>query len=277
MDISISCGKEKFFSEIKKIGYCGVDVPFAVYNEREWILSNEYKDIVGKKYQAAKDAGLNISQTHLTYYPGHLKTIGDGTYEAFEEYMLPLFIREIELTSEINCPVAVIHLYFENDREKSREGNKRLITGLLPILEKNNVVLSIENIFGPDLSEAYLSGADDLLYYTDFFKNDYLGICLDTGHAILRNQNPVEMLKAVQNNLTALHLHTTVPFVDLHAVPYMASYLEQIDWVEFYDILSKTKYKGTFNMEVRASSKMNDNAISAFYRFAYEVAKGIVN
>ena len=275
MKISIQADYEGFFPDIKKAGSDGVDLSLAHFDMQDVMLTDQYTEFIMKKYQALKGLGLAVCQTHLAYWPGHLKPIGDGTYEAFEERMLPLFRRGIELTGAMGCRACAIHLYFEKDREKSRQGNIALITKLLPVLEKNQVILSIENIFGPGYSDVHLSGAADLLFYIDYFKSPYLGVCIDTGHALIRGQQPVKMLKKLQKYVTALHLHTTIPTTDMHAIPYFVGYEERIDWNEFYRILEKSPYQGSFNMEVRAPSKVGHRANVAFYQLAHAVAEEI--
>ena len=278
MDISISFNTadnfDYMYGKMKEIGFDGIDFDLG----SDAILTDEYADLVREKYSFIKKHGLKVCQTHLAYHPGHIPHIGDGSYKAFEEVMLPKFIRGIELSGEIGARTAVIHLYDHETREESRKGNIELISKLLPHLEKNNVILSIENIFGDgdNTSDIYLSTAEDLLYYTDYFKSPYVGACLDTGHALLRGQNPVEMLKKLSNNLTALHINTNSGDHDLHCIPNCVSYMEKIDWKEFVKILKASDYAGSFNMEVAGSSFFNEKAKLAFNTVAYEVANYLI-
>lgn len=273
MNISVTDNSRDIFSELKEIGYYGVDVGFPPYSDREKILAGDFSSYE-KKYQLIKNADLHVCQSHLTYYPGHLEPLGNGLYKDYEDYMLPIFIKEIEFASYVNCRTVVMHPYFEKSKENSRNGNLSLIEKLLPILEKNNVILSVENIFGPNYSDVHHTNANDLLFYAEHFNSPYVGICLDTGHAVTLNQNPVEMLKAVQNHLTALHIHRTIPGKDMHLIPYFDG---TYNWTEFYDILAASNYKGTFNMELAAPRNVGRDAVIAHYRLAYEMAKSITN
>lgn len=276
MNISIICNDEACYPKVKNAGFSGVDFSFADYSLRDYILTNEYTDCVLEKYQLLQNEGLCVAQTHLSLYPSHIAPLGDGTYKPFEEYMLPILLKEIELTAKINCRTAVIHLYFESDAEKSRKGNIALIEKLLPALKKYNVILSIENIYAANRGDAHLSTAEDLLYYVDYFKSEYLGICLDTGHAVVLGQNPVAMLEKIGSKLTALHIHTTVLPDDMHLIPNTVHWEEKIDWEEFSRELMKTDYRGTFNMEVKLPNKLKGEPANAFYKLAYAVAKDIV-
>ena len=276
MKISIACDDGKYFREIKEAGFDGVDLSFADYLRRDEILSEEYTREIEKIGKAAREASLDICQTHLTYYPGHIPPIGDGSYEAFEDFILPLLHKEIELTAMLGCSVAAIHLYFEADREQSRAGNLRLIEKLLPTLERCGVVLAIENIYGPDYSDAHLSTVRDLLYYVNEFASPYVGICLDTGHAVIRGQDPVAMLAEARESLCGLHIHSTVPNIDLHSIPYCISCGETVDWEKFYSVLRDSSYNGSFNLEVRPPFEFDRDARLAYFKLAFEVAMGIV-
>lgn len=280
MEISIgltnSIDDDELFDTLKSIGYSGVDFPLCEDNWKDEMLSDEYFDFVMSRYSKLKSAELKAAQTHLPYHGSHLPPIGDGSAEAFEEYMLPRYIRCIELTGKINCPVAVVHLFESADREKAHKGNLKLIEKLLPCLEKNKVVLAIENIFGKDYSDSNLSSAEDLLFYTEHFDNPYLGICLDTGHALIRGQNPEEMLKKVVKRLKALHINSNDGCNDLHLIPYFESYTQNIDWKNMSDVLKENNYGGSYNMELQIPGKIGNNAVKAFYKLAFNTAQEIL-
>ncbi|MBE6627071.1 MAG: sugar phosphate isomerase/epimerase [Ruminococcaceae bacterium] len=277
MKISIACDDGKYFSEIKAAGFDGVDLSFADHLRRDEVLTDAYTCEIEDIKLLASRADLSVCQTHLTYYPGHIPPVGDGSYEAFEDFILPLLEKEIELTAMLGCSVAAMHLYFEADREKSRAGNMKLIEKLLPSLERCGVVLAIENIYGPDYSDAHLSTAEDLLYYVNELGSPYIGVCLDTGHAVIRGQDPVEMLARAQESLCGLHLHSTVPNIDLHSIPYCISYGETVDWKKFSRVLKDSSYSGSFNLEVRPPVEFGSAARSAYYKLAYEAARNIID
>lgn len=275
MNISVGCMDiEEIYPKVKEMGFYGLDFGFPVYNDREIILADEFEDSILKKYKAINDAGLKICQTHLTFYPGHLEPLGDGSYKAYEDYMLPIIIKEIEIIAKMNCKVAAAHLYFHDSKEVSRQGNIELIKKLLPVLEKNDVSLAIENVYGHNYSDIHLSTAEDLLFYTDYFKSEYVGVCLDAGHAVILHQNPIEMIKAINKNLKGLHVHATIEGVDLHLPPYFIA--GGVDWKEFYKNLVEVGYKGTFNMEIKAPRDFSIPAKISYYEMVYKIADGII-
>lgn len=275
MEISIY-DENNFYTYLNEIGYSGLDVSFEDFDKKDFILSDEYTDFILEKSKKILDAGLKVCQTHLTYYPGHLEPIGNGTYEEFEDYMLPILVKEIKLTKLMNCKVCVIHPYFESNKIGSRSGNIKLISKLLPVAEECGVILAIENIYGNKYADAHISTYEDFMFYMDYFKSSFVGICLDTGHSIILKQNPVELFKKLKDYVVALHLHTTVENIDLHAIPYTMSYGEKIDWVELYKEIINSEYSGTFNFELIPPLKISDEAKKAYYLFAYKTAKTIM-
>ena len=274
MDISIrNRGIDPLYPDLKQIGFDGVDFGFPGWERREKILAEDFESSILQTYRRIADAGLQISQVHLTYYPGHLPPLGSGTYADFEDYMLPIFKREIELISKMNCNIAVIHLYFEDSKDKSRAANLRLIEKLLPVLKEQNVVLCIENIYAAEYGDAHLSTAEDLLFYTDHFQSDHLGICLDTGHAITRRQDPIAMATKIGKDLKALHLHSNASGKDLHLPPL---FVPRVDWTRFCAVLREIRYPGAFNMEIAAPQQMNQRATLLYYEMVYEIASDLI-
>ena len=114
MKISIS-DKNNFYPYLNEVGYYGLDVPFEDFDKKEFILSDEYTDIIAKKAESIADAGLKVCQTHLTYYPGHLKPIGNGSYEEFEERLA-----STGNTYEIELEVKILD---ENPGKKAAQAN----------------------------------------------------------------------------------------------------------------------------------------------------------
>lgn len=261
-----------FYAELNQIGFDGIDFSFPSWNEREQVLADSFEDAILETYQRISDAGLQVCQTHLTYYPGHYPPLGDGSYEAFEECILPILTKEIALVAKMHCRIAVIHLYFEPSRENSQRGNLRLIERLLPELETHGVTLCIENIYGPKYGEAHLTAAEDLLFYTDHFRSTHLGICLDTGHAVTRKQDPIEMITRLGTSLHGLHIHANVPERDLHLPPF---FTRTVDWHALFSALESIGYGGAFNMEISAPKQLNRQAALAYYRMVYQIADSI--
>jgi sugar phosphate isomerase/epimerase len=270
--MKISIRERDLHTKLKSIGYDSLDVKFPLWNARDSILSDEIDRVFSEKYEKIREANFTVCQTHLTYYPSHLPPLGDGSYEAFLAYMLPIFEKEIRMTAKMNCPIAVIHLYFEETRDESRKKNLDLLARLLPVAKEAGVTLAIENLYGKECSDIYLTTAEDLLYYTEHFSDDHIGVCLDTGHAIARGQDPIEMLKALGRRVKALHVHSNLKGYDLHLPP---CFTKALDFKTFADTLTEIGYEGTFNMEIAPPAQLNAKATAAYYTMVYETARSL--
>ena len=73
MYVKCHCDKriESLYSDLKQIGFAGVDVNFPAWDKRDDILSENFEDIMMERYKQIIDGGLKVCQTHLTYYPDH--------------------------------------------------------------------------------------------------------------------------------------------------------------------------------------------------------------
>lgn len=277
MNVTVKNCSKQYYPELKRIGYWGVDLSFGTYEAYGEMMSEGYADQVMARYRDIVNSGLAVCQTHLSYRPSRALPADGGNYPDYEKRMLPLLEKQLRLTADMGCKVAVMHPYYElNSKERARRGNIALISKLMPLLEETGIVLSLENVYGPGYAHVHHSTAEELLYYTEYFDSHYLGICLDTGHAVIRGQDPVKMLEAVAPWLTALHLHSTLPGIDMHTIPYFTNQGERIDWPGFVEALRKTSYRGPFNMELKAPPQLSQQAAVLFYQTAYTVAQDIL-
>ena len=273
MKISVSKVKEEYIKAVASIGFFGLDESFLGYECRDEILSGSYDSEVMRRYRLVCSTGLAVTQTHLTLWPAHVEQ--PKSYSEYEEYMLPILKKEIELTAGMDCRVAVMHPYFEDDAEASFEGNILLIEKLMPTLLSTDVTLAIENVFAKGRTDAHHSTADRLLRYANHFVDRHVGACLDTGHAAVLGVDPCEMLKELGDSLAAIHAHSAVKGFDLHAIPLTIS--APIDWRHFAELITASSFSGCFNLEVKPNPALPGEAIESYYKLAYNVADGLVN
>ena len=110
---------------------------------------------------------------------------------------------------------------------------RRSLEELLPVAEKNGVVICIENIWAP------ITTAERLLEFISYFKSPWLGICYDAGHAHIASK-PREIpnnadkcwgayglpvgwdehtLEKLLPEIVNCHLHDNHGLVDEHFLP----------------------------------------------------------
>jgi len=259
-------------------GFQGVDISMTFdMMDTAKVLSPEWRAQICGRAAAAKNAGLEIAQCHLPYYPNHISFPGEGKYEDFEAFMLPHYERSIAICGEIGCPVGVTHPYSDpGDAAGTREGNLRLIEKLMPMLEKHNVRLALENVWAKDYAWAHVSSADEILSIINEFDSPMLGACIDTGHANIFRLDISEMARSYGDKLIALHINGNAG-KDEHIIPYtMSGWCELMDFRGFTQALKDIDYKGFYNLEL-STGALPAAAAQPYLNLAGAVARALAD
>ncbi len=262
-----------------KAGFQGVDFSLCENQmEPEKIQQSAWRDKLLAMADALKGEGLEIAQTHLPYYYAHIPHPGSGTFEEYEAFMLPSYLRALEVTAEIGCHLAVMHPYYvADDLERTREGNRRLIEKFLPLLEKYQIRLALENIWAWGYKNANASYPEDLYYMAERAGSDLVGLCIDTGHANLFRIDIAAMARLYGKKLFALHVNGNGGTQDEHILPYtMGSHYERLDYKGFAAALKEIGFQGYFNLEI-ATGDMPACLAQPYYDFAASVARALAD
>ncbi len=234
---------------MKAAGFDAIDFSMCDYGRpMEWLATEDAFHTITADMAAVKAAGIEIGQCHLPYLPSDVPC----TFEAYTSRMLPLFQNCLRMCGAAGCPIAVIHLYFEDDAEKTFEANVSLIRELMPLLYENNVTLAIENIYagGSRYLDAHVTKADDMLRYMEAFNDPHVALCLDVGHAIISKNDPIDMVYRFGRHLVATHIHSTGRH-DNHTIPGTnPKWLDPVDYDALSKALGDIGYTGTYNLEV---------------------------
>ncbi len=260
---------------MKQIGFDGVDFQFCSMTTKEVAASEKGYGYFLNQYKEVEASGLKVCQSHLHYLPGDF--FGDGLYNKFESDYLGAYINEIKMCGEMGCPTTVIHLYFEDSKKATVEGNIIMLNKLLPYLEKYNVALAMENVFagGEAYADCHYTTSDDIMEYVDKMNHPLIGVCLDTGHAIVTHQDPVQMIKAFGKHLIALHMNGNAGR-DMHLLPgTLDSWLDTNDYEKISLTLKEVGYKGPYNLEIGCGNWPNKPMSGIHYlQLVYDVASG---
>jgi len=198
--------------------------------------------------------GLEIFQSHAPYARPY---ISDPAYFAA---MQPRIIRAIYAAGYLGCPYIVGHPVTHPDfcdgqnRDRARKTTLEYFGALAPALRESGVTMCIENLFYGDLKNRrylhnFCSDAEELVDIIDTLNETYgphYAACLDTGHAVVVQNDPIHMLKVLGNRTRVLHLHDNHGSADEHLIPTRGV----INWREFAVALGESGYEGTFNFEV---------------------------
>ena len=263
---------------LKLAGFQGVDIPLT--HEMmipQKYLAPEWRERTLSRASAAKAAGLEIAQCHLPYLSNHMPLPENDRYAAYEAFMMPLYERAIEVCGEMECPIAFSHPYFNsNDAEDTYEGNLKLIEKLMPMFEKYDIKLAIENVWGPDYTWTNMSSADEILRVINAVDSPRVGACIDTGHANIFRLDICEMARTYGKKLFALHVHGNAG-KDEHVIPYaMADWCEKMDFRGFTQALNEIGFDGYYNLEL-APGPLPASAMQPYLNFAGAVARALAD
>lgn len=282
MDIAgVDCRRSA--AMMKEAGFQGVDLSMCHNQmEPEKILSPEWMEKILGENAALRAEGLTLAQCHLPYYPGHLPLPGDGTIQGFSEFMLPGWRRSLQACGEIGCPIAVIHPFFDiGSAEATVEGNLRLIDALMPDLRANHVKLALENIFARDSNahknlNSFVSYPEDILRILEKTDPEYVGACIDTGHANIFRIHIGNMARLFGKRLFALHVNGNGG-EDEHVIPYgLSAWCERLDFYDFSAALKEIGYQGYYNLEISSGGQPACTA-QPFLNYAAAVARALAD
>lgn len=263
---------------LRQAGFEGVDISmtFDMTDDKK-VFALAWRERILGRAAAARAAGLEIAQCHIPYFPNHVPIPGAGAYADHEAVMLPRYIRALEICGEIGCRVAVMHPYSNPaDAADTLEGNLRAIEKLMPLLEKHDVRLALENIWAKDYAWANASDAHEIIPIIDAFPGGRVGACIDTGHANVFRLDICEMARAYGRRLIALHVNGNAG-KDEHIIPYsMAGWCEQMDYHGFTKALNEIGYQGFYNLEL-STGALPPQTAQPYINFAAAVARALAD
>lgn len=163
-------------------------------------------------------------------------------------------------------------------REKFWENTKKSFDELEKYSKNKKIKIALENLHElpvEDLEEYF----DALL---DIYSPDFLGMCYDSGHAMIRNAAHIcSFLEKYAERIIAVHLHDNMGYAeqdyedelklskaDMHLLPFEGV----INWDMVMAYLAKTTYKLPLTLEVRMPSNVSeDEFLSKAYKSATEL------
>mgnify|MGYP003513585591 CR=1 FL=1 len=239
-------GEEKAIEYYAKAGFDAWDFSMFSMCRYDWanksLLMNEhplaggnYLKFARKLKQVGIDNGIVCNQSHAPF---------PSSCAEIRSY----YKRAIECTAEVGGEICIIH----PDAEKTAEENGEMYLELLPFAKEHNVRIATENMYNWDKEKNQSSFAacatpESFNAHLDVINDEYFTACLDIGHAEMRgsNTNAVEMIRALGNRLSALHIHDNDKWNDSHQIPFSMS----IDFNEVISALKQVNYKGYFTLE----------------------------
>ena len=215
------------------------------YN-RDYLADDDslWKKEVEAAAAAAEKYGMKYVQAHTPNY--------NPAKDCDHEICMRAVRRSIEACGMLGIPNAVLHTSYSRqhlypaDREAYFEYNRKFICELLPIAEKNNVTLCIENSsFGNMQGMYFFMTAAEMNEFIAYMDHPLIGACWDTGHALMEGKSDqYKDLLELGANLKAVHIHDNNGR-DSHLAPYCGKL--QLDSI--VRGLKDVSFKGYFTFE----------------------------
>lgn len=252
-------GSDKGFEDMKRDGWDVCDYSDITQTDTELFELSEaaFERHILADAAAARDAGIGIYQTHGPWrYPPRDATKEDRA-ERFEK-----MCRDISATRLLGAKYMVIHPVMPWGcgappcAEEYMDVNREFFSRLIPVAEKEGVVIAFENMPMPLLP---LGTPEEITDFVREMASPCFRACLDTGHAAVITQDPTKMsLRAAKGvrvmgkeYLTCLHVHDNDGERDLHMYPFTGV----TDFMAFADALREIGYEGPLTLECGVDNK----------------------
>ena len=204
--------------------------------------------------KTVRGCGLEMHQCHAPYAPTHVSD--PQLYARLQEHTR----RAIYAAGYMQCPNIVGHPVMHEDfcNGKNRERGFRTTLdyfgALVPALRETGVTMCIENLYFtvdyslPKVPNVCSSAGElrDLIDTLNAMHGPYFAACVDTGHAVLGQNVPAELIKTLGSRIRVLHIQDNRGVKDDHLIPSKGL----IDWRSVAAALGEAGYRGTFNFEI---------------------------
>lgn len=229
--------------------------------------------------RAVDDCGLRMDQAHITITVD-ICSLDDERRAADQQTVLD----DIEVLSALGITAGVLHPGGSGERETwelaERQNELRLeaLERLAAAARRAGVRLALENgcwTFGPGRQVAWEGSVAGLRETIAQIGSPALGICLDTGHAILEGWDNAAAVRAAGDLLIALHIADNDGSGDQHRIPY--SYGSKVDWPAVVAALREVGYEGPFNLEIPGERGRPLLFMDASVNYALDVTRRLLD
>ena len=255
------------FEYFAKCGFEALDLSLANYFGEDGMFADittatddKIKEVFTDLYNKAQKAGIEIYQTHSVFIcKDHVKP--DAVARE---------IAQIKATHYLGAKYIVIHppivegRIYDLKKKENFDLAVEFYTKLQGTLEEYDVYCCTENMFSTDHQYGHLcaticSRVSEMLDICNAVGRR-MKICVDVGHAVITQDDPVEMINETvkAGRLGCLHLHDNDGMHDLHTYPFMAQSAPRVggykpirvNWNEIMSALKNAKFDGALNFEV---------------------------
>ena len=250
--------------ELKRLGYDAIDVGFTrvIYHDdpypHEDILDTaDWEKNLDPYIAEAKDAGIKIVSTHLTYRYDYTNPEAENF-----AYCHEMTIKSLKASEYLGAEWTVMHV-------TTVEGTVEYVKRLFAESGVKNIGIAIENMAKRPINE--------LIEAVDILANEgyKVGICLDIGHAHINkffdNDIP-DVIRAMGKRIKMLHVHDNNRASDMHKAPYMGT----VSWPKVMSAFKEIGYEGEFNFELQPEKVPDPTARETYEKYSVDIAKYLI-
>ncbi len=227
--------KEDIFTSITQVAEAGFNVMFCHEWDTDKIIPKDEIKSIGQllKEREIRMVDIHGSEGKKDYW---LSEVSDTRKAGIE-----LVRNRIEMASILGAGTVVMHIPSEKDEGFSWGVVDNAINSLMPSLEKYNITLAFENLFGKEKNGKIIhENTDTLVNIFKKYKTPRIGMCLDSGHQNMTGggysqDSPINQFK---DRIVALHLHDNDGKADEHKIPRTGT----VNWDGLTKFLANSSY-----------------------------------
>ena len=165
-----------------------------------------------------------------------------------------LIMRQLDLFKAIGVKNAVLHCdgmasRTELSLDEIISENIRALRILIDYINDTDIVICLENMSRTPTSIT----AENLMFFVRELGSEHIGICLDTGHLNMAEQNcQADFIRTAGKNIRALHIADNEGERDQHMTPFGRG---NVDIVSVVTEMKKLGYDGLYNLEIPGERK----------------------
>lgn len=223
-----------------------------------WNFSHKGMPLAGDEWRAWVDEmrehcdklGLRVRQVHGATVNGKAWDEANGEAVA---HMNAMNFRCVEAAKTLGAEWMVMHPFnLPHDplysREKAKKASVENVSPYLELAKKLGVGIALENMVDYGGRRRRYCGGDpeELVDLVDSFKDESLGMCIDTGHAHASGIYVPDFIRMAGGRLKCTHIDDNFADKDSHLPPMMGT----IHWQDTMAALREIGYEGDFSFEL---------------------------
>ena len=125
---------------------------------------------------------------------------------------------------------------------------------IVPLAEKNNIDVAVENVFGMICHDFYTN-----MYLNALYDSPRLGVNFDPSHDVLYGNTDMEFLIGAWGKARIFHVHLKdavgIPEMGKHLFPLLGE--GAVDWKTFFSEMKNIRYEGIMSVEFESFAYLN--------------------